>query len=797
MKHLFNKVLSVVMLTFMLFVTSCSNDPEVQLQVPEGDRTLTFSASTADITRGEEVSNANFNRFTIYAYNAADGWFIDKMVMTKGSDGTWSPDADSPSSVQLPAVGTSYFFAYGDQVSADGVQADSGVEFVKSEENSFMKYDMPSDIASQPDLLMAESVTLSSESTDLNVSFVFHYVLTAIKFSAEGSDYQIKSLSLSGFNPAVDISFSATYSTDNYSNNSSAAGSLDVEITAPEGNTGALTNSTGTILIPVQEASNITYAYTAVAYDDNDAELDKIEKSGTLPEGTLAMGKFTTYNIVTGDYQQPAEAYDFNLDNYGTDETSKGWTLDNFREAVATADAEGTTHYKITGSYGFTGDISILGSAADTFNQIQTSGVTIDMSEVVFDDDDSWASVGTGAFDFNPYEYRLSTFAFGSAKNMVKCILPTSPAIDGIMVSAFNGCTNLESIENTENIVFIETNAFLNCTSLKSLSLPNLLYVSDGAFHTCTSLTSLDLPKLYYMKNSDYVFNSCSNLTELKLTTSEDILLSLGSSYLSNTFGKFDTEKCELWLNVNKFDEITPSTEKNEAGEYELFKNATWGSVVWKEIHLVYDDGSEFDSSKIALINLDDYTSKSSGMASDIDKYDALQYNYYYVVGSWDNATLGTKSNNPFSGLQTQNVTIDMGTSTKYNTSSYYYINAYVFQQTDGVDFSSIQKIIMPSCCKYVSYWAFAGCANLKEIVATGVTNLANAANFINGCESLETLVLSSFTYKPSTSYLSSSAFNEAPTNNITITLPTNQEDDITDGNVWAGKTWKEIIIVE
>lgn len=101
----------------------------------------------------------------------------------------------------------------------------------------------------------------------------------------------------------------------------------------------------------------------------------------------------------------------------------------------------------------------------------------------------------------------------------------------------FSGCTGLTSITGLNNVTTIGSKAFLNCTSLTSVSLPNCTTINDeqaftlsgitsislplcttigrSTFHRATSLTSVSIPSCTSI--GPIAFDHCSSLTQLSL----------------------------------------------------------------------------------------------------------------------------------------------------------------------------------------------------------------------------------------------------------------------------------------
>lgn len=90
-------------------------------------------------------------------------------------------------------------------------------------------------------------------------------------------------------------------------------------------------------------------------------------------------------------------------------------------------------------------------------------------------------------------EYHIYEYAFRS-NNKIKTIT-TSKAINRIEGSAFEYCTNLESIIILGNLEKLESSLFRGCSKLKDVILPNsLIEIGGDAFQYCSNLTEIKLP---------------------------------------------------------------------------------------------------------------------------------------------------------------------------------------------------------------------------------------------------------------------------------------------------------------
>ena len=76
--------------------------------------------------------------------------------------------------------------------------------------------------------------------------------------------------------------------------------------------------------------------------------------------------------------------------------------------------------------------------------------------------------------------------------------------------SAFLGCTSLESVVIPNGVTSIESEAFLECTSLKSVEIPDsVTSIGNSAFKGCTSLEGIEVANsnTAYSSNEGVLFD--------------------------------------------------------------------------------------------------------------------------------------------------------------------------------------------------------------------------------------------------------------------------------------------------
>jgi hypothetical protein len=112
----------------------------------------------------------------------------------------------------------------------------------------------------------------------------------------------------------------------------------------------------------------------------------------------------------------------------------------------------------------------------------------------------------------------IQVSAFSGCSGLESVTLPD--ALTTIGSNAFRDCSSLESITLPDALTTIGSNAFRDCSSLESVTLPNsLTTILDYAFSDCSSLTTIDIPNTVNSLGR-YVFSQCTGLTSATLPNS-------------------------------------------------------------------------------------------------------------------------------------------------------------------------------------------------------------------------------------------------------------------------------------
>ena len=117
--------------------------------------------------------------------------------------------------------------------------------------------------------------------------------------------------------------------------------------------------------------------------------------------------------------------------------------------------------------------------------------------------------------------------------------------IQTIGESAFSGCSSLLSITLPSTLTFIEPSAFKDCTDLNTVSFSNnLTTIGHSAFKGCESLEEIDIPSSVLSIDGD-VFRYCDSLETVSISKYQLPLTSLG-------IGAFDNCSNSLEISVPK-----------------------------------------------------------------------------------------------------------------------------------------------------------------------------------------------------------------------------------------------------
>ena len=146
---------------------------------------------------------------------------------------------------------------------------------------------------------------------------------------------------------------------------------------------------------------------------------------------------------------------------------------------------------------------------------------------------DSIISIGSGAFsgcsNLSYFQHNNAYFLGNEENPYVLLMKVDDKTITNFEInektriiydSVFRDCTSLKSIEIPNSVTSIGAFAFCNCTSLTSIEIPNsVTSIGDYAFEGCTSLTSVTIPNSI-TNIGVRMFYQCTSLTSITIPNS-------------------------------------------------------------------------------------------------------------------------------------------------------------------------------------------------------------------------------------------------------------------------------------
>ncbi len=107
----------------------------------------------------------------------------------------------------------------------------------------------------------------------------------------------------------------------------------------------------------------------------------------------------------------------------------------------------------------------------------------------------------------------ISVYAFINCSGLTSVTIPNS--VTNIGPSAFSGCSGLTSVTIGNSVTRISSSAFSGCSSLTSVTIPNsVTTIDDYAFKGCSGLTSVTIGKSV-TSIGNFAFSGCNGLTNL------------------------------------------------------------------------------------------------------------------------------------------------------------------------------------------------------------------------------------------------------------------------------------------
>lgn len=122
--------------------------------------------------------------------------------------------------------------------------------------------------------------------------------------------------------------------------------------------------------------------------------------------------------------------------------------------------------------------------------------------------------------EYREKQFKVVQIGSNAFKNCTSLASVTIPqGVTSLPDDAFSGCTSLTSVSIPQSVSTVGVRAFYNCHSLASVEIPAAVTtISDYLFYGCSKLASVTLPQ-GITSIGEYAFSDCSSLGSLTLPT--------------------------------------------------------------------------------------------------------------------------------------------------------------------------------------------------------------------------------------------------------------------------------------
>ena len=352
---------------------------------------------------------------------------------------------------------------------------------------------------------------------------------------------------------------------------------------------------------------------------------------------------------------------------------------------------------------------------------------------------------------------QLDYQCFNRCENLKKITLPESLKVIGS--GAFEYCTSLESVNFPSNLQEIRNDAFTgtaltsvkitgptdiwqfvfkDCTQLVEVDLGNAIGLSNGAFQDCTSLKSIVIPETIKSLRGEYnIFNGCTSLVDISLP---DTGIQIPYSLFNNTgYYKDPSNWKDGVLYVDGY--LVRTSKDFAASQYTVLP----GTIAIADDAFTFNADGDF--SKLTsvtlpegLLRIGENAFEGCTVLSQINMPSTVKSVGYKAFSgtAFEKSSSNWQDNGLYLGNWLLDVkSVSMSTFT-VREGTVGIASAYYLGSLFTGDATKVESIVLPDSLKYIGDAALAN-TNIKSIaLPQGLKELGNYAFY--QCYSLETV---------------------------------------------------------